>query len=386
MMRIAIAGIALETSDAGFRVYFEQLVQGLARRDRDNHYTLFINAEISDRIGVVPENFEVISIRVPRINALKLRVSLIWEQILLPRICVLRTFDVLHSAVSMPPLLSPTKTVVTVYDLMYRILPKTQTTAYRAYWNLLLPLTLQRTEQIIAISKNTQKDLLTHYRISPDKIRVVYPYVRSQFSPQSEFKCREVAARYGLPEKYVLYVGTLEGRKNLPNLIMGFALARKMGLENYHLVLVGKKGRNWEEIPKIIEKLGVKQNVILVGYIAEEDLPAIYTGATLFAYVSLYEGFGLPVVEAMACGTPVMVSNVSSLPEVVGDSGALVAPQDVDSMAEEMKRVLTDKEWHNDLASRAIRRCKEFSEDRFVDDVLCTYDDVASATGTGYRK
>jgi len=375
-MKIGLAGISLEVADAGFKRYFEQLVRGIASQDSCNKYVLFLNSTIYDKLRVKQANFENVRVHVPFQNIIKPRISLIWEQIYFPCISALNKLDVLHSCVSAVPIFARMKTVLTVYDLMYLILPETQTRLYRFYWTIFLPLSLKIARKVIAISESTKMDIIKRYHIPEEKVHVVYPYVSPFFIPTNQ--CRKVLTKYQIPDKYILYVGTIERRKNLLTLIKAFALAKKQGSIKHKLVLVGRKEVRYSSfLEKFITDLKLGKDVIWCGYVPDEDLPALYSSADLFVYISLYEGFGLPVLEAMACGTPVLTSNVSSLPEIVGDMGIMVAPNDVEMIAYEMTRILKDRFLHEKLAKRGIEQATKFSAEKSIRQIINLYYEVA---------
>ena len=178
------------------------------------------------------------------------------------------------------------------------------------------------------------------FGVPPTKVRVIYPCASGDLSAGARWRLRWPRA-YHLPAKYILYVGTLERRKNLTTLVRAFAQARRMASLEHTLVLVGQRGWLYEDVFRTVEELGLRDRVLFLGYVPDEDMATLYSHADLFAYLSLYEGFGLPPLEAMACGAPVLVSNVSSLPEVVGDAGVLVNPRDVPAIASELVRILS---------------------------------------------
>jgi len=376
-LRIGIAGIALEIGDAGYRRYFQQLTRGLAAGDSRNEYVLFLNEAVYESLQVNQTNFENVRIHVPFQGATEYRVSLAWEQIYLPYISVQKNLDVLHASVSALPLLARANSVLTVYDLMHMVLPGTQRKMYRLYWRLFMSLSVKIAKRIVAISESTKHDLIRFYPVSQGKVEVIYPWLAPGFR-RTDDHVRAIA-KYGLPNKYVLYVGTLTARKNLSSLIRAYARARKEGPIEHRLVLIGKREAPYDDIMMTVRELGLERDVIFGGYAPDEDLPELYSGADLFAYVSSYEGFGLPVLEAMACGVPALTSNVSSLPEVVGDAGITVAPWDVERMASEMVRVLRDRDWHEELVKRGLQRAEQFSREASIRQMLRLYEGAAVA-------
>ena len=261
--------------------------------------------------------------------------------------------------------------MTTVFDLTFEVFPQTMKWTGRLWWRLLARKGIQKSNRIIALSESTKRDLCRYYHVPEEKIRVVYPCTRTIFRPIASTS--QIQAKYNLPEKYILYVGTLERRKNVANLIRAFALAKRAALTEHVLVLAGKRGWLYQDIFQAMEETRLSNQIIFLDYVPDEDLPALYTGADLFTYLSRFEGFGLPVLEAMACGTPVLVSSASSLPEVVGDAGILVSPDDIEQAASEMCRVLSDRELHDELAGRGLQRAKCFSQERFIRQTVEVY-------------
>ena len=223
---------------------------------------------------------------------------------------------------------------------------------------------------MIAISQATKDDLVAHYGVPKEKIPVVYHGVEPRFRPTPD---PAVPARYGLPSRYFLYLGTLQPRKNLERLLQAYA---QLSGDVPALVLAGAKGWYFERIAAAIAALGLGERVFLPGYVPDEDVPALLTGALALVFPSLYEGFGLPVLEAMACGTPVVTANTSSLPEVVGEAGLLVDPLRVDEIAAAMQRLLADEALRAELSRRGLERAGLFSWDRCARETLAVLEGV----------
>ena len=281
--------------------------------------------------------------------------------------------DVLFVPAHVLPLVHPHPSVVTVHDLGYLYYPRAHRLLDRLYLDLSTRYNARAASRIIAISQATKDDLVQHYGTEPDKITVIHSGCDETMQPvEDEAIVERVKARYGIPGDYVLHVGTLQPRKNLGRLLEAYALARKQAKrgETPCLVIAGSKGWLYDQIFQKVKRLGLEAEVIFPGYVSQDDLPALLSGARLFVFPSLYEGFGLPVLEAMACGTPVLCSNVSSLPEVAGDAALLVDPLDVKSMAEAMNRLLQDEGLRSQLVERGYRRVRQFSWERCARETL----------------
>ncbi|MCU0519132.1 MAG: glycosyltransferase family 4 protein [Anaerolineae bacterium] len=277
--------------------------------------------------------------------------------------------------------LKGTPTVMTVHDLIFRQLPEHHKPLNRWYLNGTMPLYCRRASAIIAVSEATRRDLISAYGLPPEKITVIYEAAASHFQPQSEDAQNRARQTYGLPERYILYVGTIEPRKNLERLLQAWApLYQARACPP--LVIVGKRGWLSDGFFAALQVCPAREGVILTGYVQDVDLPSIYSGATVFVFPSLYEGFGLPPLEAMACGAPVICSDASSLPEVVGDAGMLVDPLDVDALQQALGRLSADAELQQTLRAQGLVRSADFSWQRASQETLSLYDAVQRhATG-----
>ncbi len=283
--------------------------------------------------------------------------------------------DLLHSPAFVPPLHAPCPTVMTLFDLTFMRFPETMKWTGRLWWWAFGRRGIARADRVIAISESTKRDAQTYLGIAPTKIAVVYPATHAIFQPGAD--TARVATRYGLPDRYILYVGTLERRKNLVMLVRAFALARKQGVA-HALVIVGPRGWLDDDIFRAVEELHLTRVVIFLGHVPEADLPGLYASADLFAYLSLYEGFGLPVLEAMACGTPVLVSDTSALPEVVGQAGVLVPPGAMEHIASTICKILADQELRGIMKMRGLERASFFSQAKLIAETLGVYRDAIS--------
>jgi len=251
-------------------------------------------------------------------------------------------------------------TVLTIHDLIPQLLPEHHKLLNRWYLTWTMPLFCRRADHIIAVSEATRRDLLALYDLPAEKVSVIHEAASPRFCPQPAEDVDRVSAAYGLPEAYVLYVGTIEPRKNLLRLLEAWTPLRQAG-EAPPLVIVGKRGWLSEDFYAELEASPVRSDVILTGYVVDEDLPAIYAGAMAFLWPSLYEGFGLPPLEAMACGTPVVCADASSMPEVVGDAALLFDPRDAGALSAQIRRITGDADLRGDLEQRGLARAVRFS-------------------------
>jgi glycosyltransferase involved in cell wall biosynthesis len=273
--------------------------------------------------------------------------------------------------------------VITFHDLSFEQYSEFYS-AGKNYWHFSMSPKNQakRANKIIAVSQSTKDDLIKLYNIEPNKIKVVYSGINPVFSIQySVFSIPEIRKKYDLPEKYILYLGTLEPRKNIIGLIKAFEklktsfkfqspIIAEDKVSSFKLVIAGSKGWLYENIFKTADKSSVKNDIIFTGFIDDKDKPILYGLADLFVYPSFYEGFGFPPLEAMACQTPVITSNFSSIPEAVGDAAIMVNPYNLDELATAMKLVLLDKNLQNLMIEKGLKQVKKFSWQKCAEETL----------------
>jgi len=291
------------------------------------------------------------------------------EQVRWPQAARRWALDVFHAPYFYMPYALPCPAVVTIYDLIPLVFPQGFSAAQRLSFHLMVGLAVRRASAVIAVSAATRTDLLRYFNLSPNRVHVTPLAADASFYPRPPAEVAAVRARYGLPNAYVLYVGINKPHKNLPRLIEAYA---KIG-EAPPLVLAGREDPRYPEARRQAEVLGLGGRVAFPGDIAGADLPALYSGASLFVFPSLYEGFGLPPLEAMACGTPVVCSNRASLPEIVGDAALTVDPDDVEAIASAMRRVLDDADLRESLRQRGWARAAQFSWEHTAQETLRIY-------------
>ncbi len=263
-------------------------------------------------------------------------------------------------------------TVLTIHDLVPQLLPEHHKPLNRWYLNWTMPLYCRRADYIIAVSEATRRDLLATYHLPAEKVTVIHEAASPRFRPQTESAHEQVRRTYGLPEEYLLYVGTIEPRKNLERLLEAWTPLRRSG-ECPPLVIVGKRGWLADSFYAALEDSPVREDIILTGYVQDVDLPVIYSAATAFIWPSLYEGFGLPPLEAMACGTPVVCADASSMPEVVGDAALLFDPLDCEAMKAAMRQIVSAADLRVELRKRGLVRSSKFSWSRAAAETLAVY-------------
>ncbi len=369
-MRIGIDAHAIGSQTAGNETYIKNLIEALAELDAENEYVLFFTRpEVAESWRGRFRNFRVCLVR-PHMRYLRIPISL--------PVAVWRTdVDLLHVQYAAPPL-CPVPIVTTIHDLSFEHLPQVYTPRERWLFKLAIGYTARRAARILTVSEYSARDILATYRVPPGRVVVTPEGVSALFAPvRDPERLQAVRERYGIARAYILSVGSLQPRKNLVRLIRAYVNLRRRDEDfDHQLVLVGKKGWLYQDIFRAAQQSPFGADIIFTGYVPEEDLPALYSGATVFVYPSIFEGFGLPVLEAMACGTPVITSHSSSLPEVVGEAALLVDPYDERAIEESLRRVIWNAELQRELSERGRRRAQQFSWKRTAELTLRAYEDV----------
>lgn len=284
---------------------------------------------------------------------------ILWEQTAGAVIGPRDRLDVLHSPVNVAPLISPTPSVVTVHDLAFERYPEHYPAAKQRYLSAMTRLSARRASKIIAVSSATRDDLLTYYDVDPGKVAVVPNGVDDRFRPLDSEAASEFRGEHDLPEQFILFVGTLQPRKNLETLLIAMSLLPAN--LNWPLVVVGGGGWKYDTIFRTLKRYGVANRVRFAGYVPIEDLPTWYASSSVVVVPSFYEGFGLPALEAMASGVPVIASNASSLSEVVDEEGMLVDPFDAKGFAAAIQTLAEDASLRRQLGERGMERARQFS-------------------------
>jgi len=280
--------------------------------------------------------------------------------------------ELFHATEHLLPPLRGVPTVLTVHDLIFRLFPEHQKRLNYWYLNATMPLYCRRAGAILTVSECSKRDLVAGYGLDPAKVTVVYEAAAPEFRPLSVTAMEVVRRRYGLPERFLIHVGTIEPRKNLTRLVEALQILRDGGL-TLPLVVVGGKGWLYDEFFRRLEGLAVRDAVHFPGYVPAADLPLLYNAATLAVVPSVYEGFGLPVLEAMACGTPVVSSQASSLPEIGGEAAVYFDPYNVDAMAEAIRAVWTDTERRIEMRQCGLMQAARFSWQRAARETMAVY-------------
>jgi glycosyltransferase involved in cell wall biosynthesis len=361
---------------AGINRYVYSLLEHLPTVAGQHRFTVFLG----DREA--GEALAGLETRVSSLPTVQPAVRIIWEQLVQPVRLMAEKVDLLHSLAFVQPLAMPCPGVVTIYDLSFVLFPQRLQSWRRLYLRWGSTLSARRATRVVAISASTKRDIVNLLGVPRQKVDVVPCGVDDDFRPVDEpGLLDQLRTKHGLPPRMLLFVGTIEPRKNLTMLLKSYALLRER-MPAPPLVIGGAPGWRYGEVLSLAEELDLLDQVLFPGYIAREELPLWYNAAELFIYPSLYEGFGLPPLEAMACGTPVVVSDTSSLPEVVSDAGVLVDPTSAEEIAQAMERVLTDGALRESLSARGLDRARTFTWQRAARETVGVYEQAIAEAST----
>jgi glycosyltransferase involved in cell wall biosynthesis len=369
-MRIGVDAHMLGLNETGNETYVFELLRALASLTLDDRILVYV-----ERPEALPAEFK----HAPHISIVPYRTKSGTRRLLLelPRLAARDRLDVLHISYN-APLHLPVHCalVVTVHDISFEHFPRFFSRRLRAFLRTSVPRSVRAAQHVITDTENAKWDIVKTYRLSPDKITVTHYAAGAHFRVINDAaQLRAIRAKYKTGDRFVLAVGNLQPRKNWERLIRAFARAAGDGALPHKLVMVGQ--RHWQNAP-ILEAAGrLGEQVVITGYVSPDDLLLLYNAAEVFAFPSLYEGFGLPVLEAMACGTPVITSNVSSLPEIAGDAALLVDPYREQQIAEALARMMQDEGFRAELGARGLARAREFSWDRTARQTLEVYHTAA---------
>lgn len=369
-MKIGIDAHTLGSKSAGNESYYIQLLRALAcySSNGDQYIIYFTNPEGEKQI---PSCKQFLAKRIWPSNRY-LRIPLAF-----PIECRRESLDVFHAQYILPPFCC-SRSVTTIADVLFERYPQFFSVAERTTFGVLFPWSARRSDHIITVSQASKRDIVELYRIDPKRVTVIYEAPRPEFRNMEYDRCRETLAReYGISFPFILYVGRINARKNLERLVEAFAVLAGKGFP-HKVVIVGKQDWLAERVLNRVRVLSLESKVHFAGYVPYSDLPVFYNAADLFAYPSVCEGFGIPVVEAMACGVPVVTSLGSSLEEVASDAAALADPYSVSSIADAMEKVLSDQKYAHSLRQKGLRRARDFSEARKATETMSVYRQVFS--------
>ena len=371
-MNVGILSWMIDKKKTGVNNYLYNLIKNMINNGKADEISL-IHYERSDD----PIYSQVNDIIIPE-KPLKLT-----SAIGIPQAIKNADIDILHVPVHWYNQITPfvlnreIKKVLTLHDLTPILFPEMHTRETNLTWKSSLKFIKNRTNVMICDSISTKNDCIKLLNIPEKRLRVIPLSADEQYKPLKNKKQihDELKQEYNIDTPFILFVGTLEKRKNVPTLLKSFYKLKKCKIE-HKLVIVGGKGWKYTKIFDLIEELNLKDDVIFTDYVTDEYLVKLYNAADLFVYPSLYEGFGLPPLEAMACGCPVITSNTSSLPEVVGDAGIMIDPNDIDSLTESMHKILTDNELRKEMSRKSLERAGMFSWKKTTKETWDVYEDA----------
>jgi len=371
-LRIGINARYLQRQMTGIERYTSELIRNLGRMDSKDKFMLFFNKH--ERLPNLRFADNIIPY-VSRFPTKRVMLRILWEELFLYFEIRKKKLDIFHGPSFVVPLIKPKncKYVITIHDLSWFLYPESFTFFNKLFFKIFLPVSILNSDRIIADSLSTKGDIIRFFNVNPSKIEVIYLGIDDSFiKPLRSERNEDILRKYGLPKDYILSIGSLLPRKNVVNIIKAFNELKKKGL-NDKLVIIGKKAWLYDQIFSVINDFNIEREIIFTGYVDDKDLPFLYSRAKLLLFPSLYEGFGLPILEAMACGCPVITSNVSSMPEVAGDAALLVNPDSVDSIVLAMEKILYNDKMRESLISKGYIQARRFNWKRTAKQTLALY-------------
>jgi glycosyltransferase involved in cell wall biosynthesis len=342
----------------GSEIYIRNLVRCLARSGGTNTYIIFINRESA---GVFDDAGPGVEIVACPIQASNRPLRIVWEQVVLPFQILRHKIDILFSAGMTSPFVCPVLSVLAIFDLQHVLQPYNFPLGQRLFRKSIIYLSAKSANGIVTISQKVREDILKFYRIPPRDVAVTYLAVdHGSFFPREAREVEAVRAKYDLPERFILYAAAAFPHKNHARLLEALRMLKEKG-DGIKLVLTGAKVTGDDVITEMIKKMGLQSDTVVTGWLPFEDIPPIYCASDAFVFPTLNEGFGIPVIEAMACGVPVVCSNIEPLPEIAGDAAHFIDPYDPASIAEGISKVISDQNVRRELIKKGFRRAAAFT-------------------------
>ncbi len=371
-MRVLIDLTQVPVGRMGAGSYAENVLEQLKDRTRDIELFVVLQSDDPALRAAVPPGTRVFLVPARLFRKLPLRLLL--EQIYLPALARTHKIDVIHSLhYSFPFCSGGAQRLVTMHDMTCYLMPQMHPAFKRGYMRLFIATAVRRAEHLVFVSHSARADTEEWFHRVLPNASVIHHGCSRSFRPDLDpGRITEVKRQYGAPNEYILYLGTLEPRKNINSLLKAFSRLAATN-KRVRLVIAGKKGWYYQRSFDLVKELAIEEQVSFAGYVDEKDKPYLIAGAKLFVYPSLYEGFGLPVLEAMACGVPTIASHVASLPEVAGDGALLIDPSSVDELASTLEQVYFDPELRSSLRSRGLIQAAKFSWEKSVEELIAVY-------------
>jgi glycosyltransferase involved in cell wall biosynthesis len=388
-VRIGINALFLQKPATGMGQHLLHLLEGLdSLDDKDQQYTLLaprFRRAYTVRAPQLSDRFREVEV-VSALARLGENVEQVWwEQVGIVRAGMREKVDLLHCPYWSNPVWSPWPTVVTVHDVIQFVLPEYAWRKISRLYFALVSAGARRADAVITVSECSKRDIVKLLGLAPQRIHVIGNAVDDRFFPvRDAWLLASVRERYGIGSRFILYFGGFDLRKNVPRVIEAYSRLPETLKREYQLVIAGRYqhlGHPLYPDPReTVRRLGLERSVIFTGQIREQDKAPLYSAATVYAFPSLYEGFGMTVLEAMACGTPVVTSNVSALPEVVGDAGSLVDPYSSEAISQALAELLESQERRADLARRGLERARRFTWPQVADQTVRVYKQIVCAS------
>jgi len=377
-MRIAIDLSPVVHHKAGLGRYARLLTEHLVTQDKTNTYLAFTHGAFADdalspALRALPRTNVPLDVRPWRMLVWLAHVLRVPMDRVLPRV------EIFHATEHLLPPLKNVHTVFTLHDLIFQFFPEYHLPLNRWFLRNAMPHFLRRADAIIAVSECTKRDAIRVYNIPPEKITVIYEAADPALHPETDAsRIAQVRARYANNQPFLLFVGVIEPRKNIIALVDALRLLRARGYP-HRLLIAGRRGWLYQPTLDHVKQTGMSDAVDFLDFVPDDDLAALFSACEAFVFPSLYEGFGLPPLEAMAAGAPVICSNTSSLPEVVGDAALLINPREVGEIANAIERVITDSALRDELRTKGLAQAKKFSWERAARETLAVYQRVSGS-------
>jgi len=376
-MKIAIDATILRSQNTGTGFYVINLLNGLMKYDKENEYIVFGNKEIIKKfVFLNNKNF-----RIENVIFKNRIVRVLWQLFILPFKLKKLNVNILHSTNYITPLFKfNLKFIVTIHDLTFIIFPEKFTIVKRLFFRFMVPIFIRKADKVITVSENTKNDIIKFLKVPKEKISVTFETYNECYD--SEIKkedSKKILDKYGINKNYFLFVGMIEPRKNILSILKAFIELDDELDED--LVIVGKKGWYYREIEEFMENIKnkrLKNRIIFTGFVSEKELVSIYKNAEIFIYPSFYEGFGIPPLEAMVCGVPVITSNTSSIPEVVGDAAIKIDPYNYIELKEAIKVLKHNPQKKEEMSEKGKEQSKKFSSKKFAENTINIYKKAVS--------
>lgn len=378
MARIAIDCRSMHRSQGGIGRYADELTRALAQFDSPHRFEILHGASLPERFDQTDPDPD----RVVRHGFATGMIDPVWEQLHLPTELARLEVDLYHATCFVLPVArGNVRSVATIHDVVFRVHPEWVEPWLREYLDRWTEVSLELADRIVTVSSWSRDEIVRIYRTDPARITVIHNGVSARFSPAPAAEIERMRTKYSLPERFFLYLGAIEPKKNIDLLLDAcrWRLDRSGASRPCPLVLAGATGGQRYDLDGAISVRRLGEHVRRLGYIADEDVPAVLSAARVFVYPSLYEGFGLPILEAMACGTPVIAARASATPEIVGEAALLVDPTDPMDLAASIDRMLEDDELRRGCRERGLARATELSWDRCARQHLALYDELLAA-------